>query len=145
MKHHRQVIREQVATLLAPVGITVRRTRIYPYDSLPAISVWMNQERVTNENSSSLNTPARYTREAELVIEVSAEAVNNVDDALDDYVARVESALAADLTLSDTVTECILERTSFQVFGEGDKPVMTARMSYRVWYRTTALNPELAI
>jgi hypothetical protein len=145
MKHHRQVIREKVASILAPIGITVHRTRIYPYDALPAISVYVNQERATNENSSALNTPARYTREAELVVEVLAEAVTGVDDTVDDYVAQVEAELAADLTLDGTVTECILERTAFQSYGDGEKPVMSARLSYRVWYRTTAADPETAI
>jgi len=145
VKHHRQVIREAVATLLSPISATIHRTRVYRLASLPAISVFVGSESITEENSSHLNTPKRYSRQAELQIDVSVEATSNVDDVVDDLVAQVEARLAADPTFTTEVPDSTLTRTSFESNGDGDTPYMTASILYRVWYRTTAADPENAL
>jgi len=145
VKHYRQTIREAVAALLLSIDATIYRTRIYPMTSLPAISVHINNERVTHENSGPLNAAPRYTREADLRIEVAHEAAADVDDAVDDLVAQVEALIGADVTLSGSVEESILTRTDLSVSGDGDTPYMIATLTYRVWYRTTAADPQTAI
>lgn len=145
MKHYRQTIRESVAALLAPIDAAIHRTRIYPMTALPAISVQINNERATHENRGPLNAAPRYTREADLTIEVAHEAKADVDDAVDDLVAQVEARMGADVTLGGSVEESILTRTSFITSGDGDTPYMIATITYRAWYRTTASDPETAI
>lgn len=145
MKHYRQTIRESVATLLGSIDATIHRTRAYPMTALPAISVQINNERTIHENRGPLNAAPRYTREADLIIEVAHEAKSSVDDAVDDLVAQVEAIIGADVTLGGSVEESILTRTTFTVNGEGDIPYMMGALTYRVWYRTTAADPQTAI
>jgi len=145
VKHYRQTIRESVATLLGSIDATIHRTRVYPMTALPAISVQINNERAIHENRGPLNAAPRYTREADLTIEVVNEAKASVDDAVDDLVAQVESLIGADVTIGGSVEESILTRTAFAVNGEGDIPYMIATLTYRVWYRTTASDPQTAI
>lgn len=145
MKHYRQTIRESVETLLSSMSATIYRTRVYPMTSLPAISVQINNELVIHENSGPLNAAPRYTREADLTIEVAHESESNVDDAVDDLVAQVEALIGADVTLGGAVEESILTRCNFTTNGSGDVPYMIATLTYRVWYRTTASDPQTAI
>lgn len=146
MKHARQLIREAVETQLAGIsGVTFARSRAYKVLGLPAISIYANTENSSAENLDSLNTPRRYTREVNVVVEIVVESVSGADDAVDDYAAQVEAALAADLTLNSTAIDSTLYTTSIDFDGSSDKPLVIARLSYRVWYRTTALDPETAI
>lgn len=145
MKHARQVIREAVAAILTPIGITVHRTRITPLVTLPAISIYISDEISIPESKDGIGGNVRYSREADLVIELTVDAVSGVDDTADDYVAQIEAAMAADITLTSTATESVLIRTNFEHDGESDKQVMNVRVTYRVWYRTTAADPENAI
>ena len=145
MKHYRQKIRETVASLLSGIDATIYRTRVYRATSLPAISVFISNERITYENNGPLGVPPRYSREADLVIEVSDESTSDVDDKVDRLASEVESLIGADVSLGGVVEQAILSRVTFRMSGEGDKAYMTCEVTYRVWYRTTASDPENAI
>ena len=145
MKHARQKIREAVSAILAPIGIDVHRSRVTQLVTLPAISLFARDEVSEPESRDGIGGTVRYSRGLELVIELSAEGVSGVDDTVDDYVAQIEAAMASDTTLTSTAVESVLVRTSFEDNGEADRQIMVARMVYRVWYRTTAANPETSI
>jgi len=143
MKHARQVIREAVITQLAGIsGITFHRSRAYNLVGLPAASVYIDSENSEAENKDSINKPRTYSREANLLIEVVAEAVTNFDNAVDDYAAQIEADMGGDLTLGGTATDSTLYATTIDVDGSGDKPLAVVKLNYRVWYRTTAADPE---
>ena len=143
MKHARQVIREAVETQLAGIaGVTLTRTRAYKVVDLPAISIYIDTEQSQGENKDSINKSRTYSREANLVIEVVCEAVADFDNAVDDYTAQVEAAMGGDLTLGNKAVDSTLYATTVDVDGGSDKPLVVAKISYRVWYRTTALDPE---
>lgn len=143
MKHARQVIREAVETQLSSIaGVTLTRSRAYKVTSLPAISVYIDSEQSQGENKDSINRSRTYSREANLIIEIVCEAVSDSDNAVDDYSAQVEAAMGGDLTLGTTAVDSTLYATTVDIDGHSDKPLAIARISYRVWYRTTALDPE---
>jgi hypothetical protein len=146
MKHARQVIREAVITQLSGItGVTFHRSRAYKLIALPAISVYVDSENISSELKDGINSARVYSREANLIIEVAIEAVDDADDASDDYAAQIEAAIAGDLTLGGTCIDTTLYQTSADIDGSSDKPLAFTRISYRVWYRTTGADPENAI
>jgi hypothetical protein len=144
VKHVRQKIRERVqADLLALAGGRVYSSRVYPDTTLPAIGIYANTEESGAENDS-LTVPRRYTRNLDIVIEIKATAAANVDDAVDDLAAQVEALLAADRTLNSLATDTELVSTAHSQTA-GERPLMVARLTYRVWYRTNASDAETAL
>lgn len=145
MKHARQTIREAVeATLAAITDATVYRSRVYPLDALPIIAVFGSSETSESENQH-LVAQKRYTRLMDLNVEIVAEAISDVDDAVDDLAAQVEALIGADPTLSGTAVDSNLLSTTIDLDGSGDKPLAVCSMLYQVWYRTTAEDAETSI
>lgn len=145
MKHARQKIREYIATALAAIsGAEVYRSRVYPLVTLPAISVYVEDENATSENET-MPSPARYSRTLSLIIEIAVESTQNYDDLVDDYAAQVEVIMAADVELGGTATYSVLQRTVIDLGGDSDIPIAIARLNYFVWYRTTGSDPENAL
>lgn len=143
MKHARQKIREAVATLLAGIGPTVYRSRVYPIVTLPVISVYANTEQSESENEL-IGTPRRYTRRLTLQIDVAVEAVTGSDDLADDYAAQIEAAMAADVTLTSTVVDSFLSGTAV-AFDASEIPTAKTTLTYTCWYRTTGADAETAL
>lgn len=142
MKHARQKIREQVATMLSAIsGVTVERSRAYSIVTPPHISIFANGENSDLENGT-MPSPVRYSRQLQLEIEITVEQVDNADDQADDYAAQVEAILAADDTLGGYATESRLRNTTVDIDGQSDTPVVSVRLIYEVWYRTTGPDPE---
>ena len=140
MKRSRQKIREAVAANLAGIA-TVYTSRIYPKLTLPVISVYGNNEQSEGEATEAVG-PQRYSRRLTLEIEITAEATEGADDAVDDLSAQVEAAMAADRWLGGLAEETGLAATRMSFANAGDTQVATAPLSYLVWYRTHASDPE---
>lgn len=144
MKHARQKIREGVAAILAAIPVTIYTSRVYPLVSLPVISIYAREERAESENNL-IGAPRRYSRKMRLEIEVTVSAVTGFDDSADDYAARIESLMAADVTLTGLATDSVLSQTSIEVDGSSEKPIAVTRLEYEVWYRTIGTDSENAI
>jgi hypothetical protein len=143
MPHVREQIRNTVATLLSGIaGGRVYTSRVYPLEVLPAVGIFANSEISTQDPNLAA---ARLNREVDLVIEIAAEAISDVDATVDVIASSVESALAANPTLSGIAVDVTLTGTTIEIEDSGDIPLAFARLTYRAWYRTTAANPDAAI
>jgi hypothetical protein len=143
MPHVREQIRNTVATLLSGIaGGRVYTSRVYPLEILPAVGIFANSEISTQDPNLAA---ARLNREVDLVIEIAAEAISDVDATVDAIASSVESALAANPTLSGIAVDVTLTGTTIEIEDAGDIPLAFARLTYRAWYRTTAANPDAAI
>lgn len=150
MSHVRQQIREQIQAQLlgdsnvsATVGTRVYRSRAYPDNVLPVVGVYANTER--DENVRDIEFPKLYNRNLDVVVEIKAKAVSDVDDTVDLLAAYVEAELGSDQTLGGLTQDLVLLATDSRVVGEGEKALMVARLTWRAWYRTTAADPETAV
>ena len=81
----------------------------------------------------------------DLAIEVKVDATTAVDDVLDALAAQVEVAMATDRTLGGFATDSEYINMRMVTDGSGAKPFVYGIMTYEVWYRTTALDPETAL
>lgn len=143
MAHVREQIRNAFASALSGLaGGRVYTSRVYPVEVLPAIGIFANSETST---ADTVILAARMNREVDVVVEIAHEAVADVDSEIDDVAAAVETAIAANPTLSGVAVDATLTNTSISIDGEGEIPLAFARLNYRVWYRTTAADPTTAI
>jgi hypothetical protein len=143
MTHVRQSIRAAIQTALAGVVPgRVYKSRYYPDEVLPAIGVYTNSESVES-HADALNDPKWYSRFAQVWVEIKVAAALNADDEVDALCASVESALAADQTLGGLSQDVEYQGAAHLSGGAGtERQVMVARLTYRVWYRTSAADPE---
>lgn len=144
MKHARQSIREAAAAALSGISdATIVTNRLKGKASLPAIVVRTGQES-TRESDRDLD--AEYDRFLTLVFRIYLQGTDDVEDELDDYAAQIEAAIALDSTLGGWVLETFYQTTTvdFEEEGEG-YPLAYLDLEYRVWYRTTAADPETSI
>lgn len=143
MPHIREQIRNRFATLLGSlVGGRVYTSRVYSVDVLPAIGIFANQETSTQD---PVLAAARLNREVDVIVEIAAEAISDVDATVDAIASSVEAAIAADPTMSGLAVDVYLTGTAMEIEDAGDIPLAFARLTYRAWYRTTAANPDAAI
>lgn len=140
MSHARLKIRDRVVSILeaAQVADTVTKSRVYPLpaDTVSAALVYTNNE-VVNQEATTLTYPRRLGRDLLLVIEVVARDSSRLDDRLDVLCAGVENAIGADNTLGGMVKDCVLTDTVITHSFDGDAPIGSARMQFRVQYRTS--------
>ena len=143
MKHPRTLIREAVkdrlVARLPEVDARVTESRISIHRStplfvakLPAILIYTRDERV--ENSPNADPGLRY-RKLELSIEVIAGGEKAVEEA-DMLAQAIEAILDADETLGLLVEGTRLTRTEIDHDGDGETPVLAARMTFEVSYWT---------
>lgn len=152
MTHVATQIRHRIKDLLVAGTRIVEReavytNRVFPTSVLPCIAIYENRERIRNEGKEldgPLNAPANYSRELEVVVEVRATHPDDPSGAVDEIRTEVEALIAADQTLNGLAVEVDMLGTTRQTLS-GEYPVEVASILYRIWYRTTALNPESAI
>ncbi len=143
MKHPRTLIREAVAALLSanlpkvdaritPARISIHRSTPLFAGKLPAILIYTRDERI--EEQPNADPGLRY-RKLELSVEIitSGEAAAEEADLL---AQAVEAILDLDETLGLLVEGTRLTRTEVDQGGEGDTPVLAARLSFEVSYWT---------
>lgn len=138
MSHARLKIRDRVVSILeaAAVASVVSPSRVYPLaaDTISAVLVYTNTEVIAD---TTLTAPRRLSRELVLVIECVARDSARLDDRLDVLCADVENAIGADNTLGGLVKDCLLSDTTITHSFQGDAPIGSARMQFRVQYRTS--------
>ena len=143
MKHPRTLIREAVAARLieslpkvdariTPARISIHRSTPLFAGKLPAVLIYTRDERI--EEQPNADPGLRY-RKLELSVEIIASGDAAAEDA--DLLAQaVEAILDADETLGLLVEGTRLTRTEVDQGGEGDTPVLAARLSFEVSYWT---------
>ena len=149
MKHPRTLIREAVAArlieALPKVDARITATRISIHRStplfagkLPAILIYTRDERI--EEQLNADPGLRY-RKLELSVEIIASGDAAAEEA-DVLAQAVEAILDADDTLGLLVEGTRLTRTEVDQGGEGDTPVLAARLSFEVSYWTRPVVDE---
>ncbi len=149
MKHPRTLIREAVAARLSanlpkvdpritPARISIHRSTPLFAGKLPAILIYTRDERI--EAQPHADPGLRY-RKLELSVEIIASGEAAAEEA--DLLAQaVEAVLDADETLGLLVEGTRLNRTEVDQGGEGDTPVLAARLSFEVSYWTRPVVDE---
>ena len=149
MKHPRTLIREAVAAQLSAnlqkVDPRITASRISIHRStplfagkLPAILIYTRDERI--EDQPNADPGLRYRK-----LELSVEIITSGDAAAEeaDLLAQaVEAILDLDETLGLLVEGIRLTRTEVDQGGEGDTPVLAARLSFEVSYWTRPVVDE---
>jgi len=137
MAHARKQIRDEVVTILtnAQVADTISKSRVYP---IPAntVSMALVYTNTDSVSQTTLTYPRKFDREMMLVVECVARDSDYLDDRLDRLCEAVENAIGADNTLGGKVKDCILTDTQITLDFSGDAPIGSARMQFRVSYRT---------
>ena len=150
MKHPRTLIREAVAARLieslpkvdariTPARISIHRSTPLFAGKLPAILIYTRDERIQDQHNAD---PGLRYRKLELSVEIIASGDAAAEEA-DVLAQAVEAILDADETLGLLVEGTRLTRTEVDQGGEGDTPVLAARLSFEVSYWTRpAETPE---
>ena len=143
MKHPRTLIREAVkerlVSQLPAIDPRISANRISIHRStplfqakLPAILIYTRDERI--EDQPNIDPGLRY-RKLELSVEIIASGETAAEEA--DLLAQaIEAILDADETLGLLVEGTRLTRTEVDQGGEGETPVLAARLSFEVSYWT---------
>jgi hypothetical protein len=141
MAHAREQIRDAVVTVLttAQVADTISKSRVYP---IPAntVSMALVYTNTDSVSQTTLTYPRKFDREMMLVVECVARDSDYLDDRLDRLCESVENAIGADNTLGSVVKDCILMDTQITLDFSGDAPIGSARMQFRVSYRTAEID-----
>jgi hypothetical protein len=143
MKHPRTLIREAVkerlVAQLPAIDPRISANRISIHRStplfaakLPVVLIYTRDERI--EDQPNADPGLRY-RKLELSVEIIASG-EAADDEADLLAQAVEAILDADETLGLLVEGTRLTRTEVDQGGEGDTPVLAARLSFEVSYWT---------
>ena len=149
MKHPRTLIREAVAALLSanlqkvdpritPARISIHRSTPLFAGKLPAILIYTRDERI--EEQPNADPGLRY-RKLDLSVEIIASGDAAAEEA-DVLAQAVEATLDLDETLGLLVEGTRLTRTEVDQGGEGDTPVLAARLSFEVSYWTRPVVDE---
>lgn len=147
MTHARQQIRNYVAsnalgTLAGSTGAgEIFKTRAYPKSEYPFISVYTLDESVEVENPGEWGGK-RYRRFQDVAVDVGVYTNTSPDDTLDALLISIEQRMASDETMGGGVIATDLISTQFNNSGDGDTQLLTARLLYRVEFRTTVDDPE---
>jgi hypothetical protein len=143
MKHPRTLIREAVAVRLiealpkvdariTPARISIHRSTPLFAGKLPAILIYTRDERIQDQPNAD---PGLRYRKLELSIEIIASGDGAAEEA-DVLAQAVEATLDLDETLGLLVEGTRLTRTEVDQGGEGDTPVLAARLSFEISYWT---------
>jgi hypothetical protein len=153
MKHPRTLIREAVKERLAaqlpaidpritPARISIQRSTPLFAAKLPACLIYTRDERI--EEQPNADPGLRY-RKLELSVEIIASGEAAAEE-VDVLAQAVEAILDLDETLGLLVDGTRLTRTEVDQGGEGDTPILAARLSFEVSYWTRPLEtPEAAL
>lgn len=145
MAHVREQIREAIVTELTGLtttGTNVYKSRVYPRDTLPCVTVYTLQEEV-----SELADTMDLCQWRDLIVAVSihARAVTDADDVIDTIAAEVEAALHDDTTLGG-LTKWLEYRSLDVAFSDGaEQPTFNATMQFLARYSVNATDPETVI
>jgi len=147
MSHVRQQIREQFATTvtgLSTTGSNVFQSRVYNLESvnLPGLIVYTKEEASQPIVIGSSRTLERILS---LNVEAYVKGISDSDDTIDTIAKEIETAIAADTTLSSLAKDCFLESTEINYNGEGEQPIAVMTMTYQIMYVTAEDSPGTAL
>ncbi len=128
----------KVDARITPQRISIHRSTPLFAGKLPAILIYTRDERI--EEQPNADPGLRY-RKLELSVEIIASGDAAAEEA-DVLAQAVEATLDADETLGLLVEGTRLTRTEVDQGGEGDTPVLAARLSFEVSYWTRPVVDE---
>ncbi len=143
MAHARETIRTLIKTRLTSLsttGANVYSMRVYPVETLPCLSIYIN-----NESVESITLNGDQYRVIDLTVEGRAKATSELDNTLDDIAAEVETALFTDETLSGNVKSIEYVATEIELNDELEQPAGIIRLSFNVFYRVNKTTPTTII
>ena len=147
MSHARTQIRDYVVgtaldTLRSQTADKViHSTQFYPRTQYPFIAVHLGRESSIDESNNRPNSMKRYQRRADLMIEIGVKSATPEND-LEALLILVEQRMAVDQTMGDAVTYSDMRGFDPQSVKDSETPILIARLTYEVGYRTTAADPE---
>ena len=153
MKHPRTLIREAVKERLVAqlpaidpritaARISIHRSTPLFAGKLPAVLIYTRDERIDDQPNAD---PGLRYRKLDLSVEIIASGDAAAEEA-DVLAQAVEAILDADDTLGLLVEGTRLTRTEVDQGGEGDTPVLAARLSFEIIYWTRPVEtPEGAL
>ena len=149
MAHQRKNIRDAIVTLVTGLTTTAGRVftdRIYPVDvsEFPALTVMTGEETI-DEDAWTLEdeTTGVLESERDLDIEIRAHATGaTYQDTLDQIALEVETAINADLSLTNAVQRIWYMGASPERPEEFEKPSGTLTLTYRCRYLTDGRDPQ---
>jgi hypothetical protein len=152
MPHAREQIRDAIVTTVT--GLTTTSTRVHSnrqYNlteaELPALKVITGDMEQVEDYSDIYRF---LTWDLSVTIEAHAQGKANVDETLEDILAEVQTALAADIQLATALSPkkvwfVNLDAATMDEFDEKAVSAGMLTMEYRVRFRTTAADPTTLI
>ena len=136
MTHARTQIRKAVVDALkgnTAAGARVYESRVYALDDpkLPALLVFTPQESM---GQPSIQRPRTQMRQLQLMIEGYLKARGDIDTEADSLALEVDQLIAADPTLGGLVKDTMLDITTTQLSGDGEKPVAIVSLTFVILY-----------
>lgn len=139
MAHERKLIRDAVVAALTGetvAGTRVKSTREAPAttDELPCITVYTLEEPVQEGKSA----PRELKRNLVVAVDGWVESVeqDDTDDLMDDLALEIETAMDADVYISNTASDSWLTFTEMKISRSGERTIGVVHMEYLVEYRT---------
>lgn len=121
---------------------STRSSELTPED-LPCIVVQAPEERIEMVNTSDFD--GGYRRTLALHVEGIAEALDDVEDTLDDLAEGIEGALDGLLIENQEQAHLRLTRTEMDVDRSGELPIGAVRVTYEVIYTSYRLGVDLGL
>ena len=143
MAHVRQQVRERAGTILTGLSLTgsnVFESRLYPLidADLPCILITTDGEEIIESTISGV-----VQRSILLNIAIKDKLTTDLDDRIDAISIEVETAIANDT--SAILRNSALVDVEIELDPDGDQPIGTAKLLYRVQAFTAPNDPETLI
>lgn len=147
--HHRQKIRHAVRDLLrgtdgarpTTAGRKVYASRVVPImpSHFPALLVYTTTDKRDASAPYEANGIVRHLLTVNVEVAAGGE---DADDQVDALCAEVEAVLATDANLGGAVESLTWQQTEIDLAGDGDQPVVAARMELEAVYYTAPPEEE---
>lgn len=138
---HRKQIREAVAVRLRETFSNVFASRVKPLfdQDLPAVLVYCSSETIRNERWDTDGFGA-LTRELDLMIEAVDLGRDDLDNKLDEYAAKIESALDGWEIPNRKSAILRFKGTDMDISIDGSKTYGAVRLAFSLTYITDTKN-----
>lgn len=148
MTHQRQIIREAAAAMLVNQGpwlervftnrnrsLSARPNQRSDRSQLPALVIYTRNEKATIFNAA----PREYRCDVEVIIEIVADATDDVDDLLDGMAETVERIFGRDDTIAETADDCEYVGTDMTIIESGvERAIGAVALTFQATYYRTA-------
>ncbi len=144
--HVRTSIVERIELRMKTIpGVATGKSRFGRHEKLPAIAVYADDEIVESDDESVDPDFRIYNRFVDVNIEFTAAADAQFEETADDHSVLIEQQLAIDDDLNGLSAEVLLVSSSVNYDPREAEPAASMILKYRVWYRTTAQDPQTPI